>query len=187
MAQTELEQLMATPNVIESICQWNAARYDQEYDHDLTMRLIREEHQEGLAAFESGDMVELADAYGDRFYVAIGGLWKMGLSATDIVELMDYLTPLGAPAAAIAINWASSDGRPATIAFVALNAFESLAALLQGDSDAALDVIRAICISNDTKDAKKTASNVKANTTKGIGYVPPTKAIEAILIRKGVI
>lgn len=187
MQHIDLEKLANTPNVIESICNWNAARYKQEYNHDLNVKLIKEEFNEGLEAFGDNNLVELADSYGDQFYVAIGAIWKQGGVAETINPMLDYLDRLPMPPLPVILEWVEARPSPVAYGFYALTAFEALTKLCIDDSDAALDIIRAICISNDSKPAKKTPSHVKANVDKGDSYVAPTKAIEAILIRKGVL
>ncbi len=43
------------------------------------------------------------------------------------------------------------------------------------------DVCLAICDSNDTKEVKgKTLAHIKANINKGLGFVPPTLALQKI-------
>ena len=180
--QTTLQELMATPSVIEDICNWNKARYVQEPSHDLTMTLLLEELQETEDAYKSGDAIAILDGLGDIFYVAIGALWKTGLHHDQITRLLDAVEekmPL-MPSPAVALHWYQEDIQNPILAMLALSCLKRLEALL-GSDDLALDVIRAICISNNTKTATKTDKDVKANIDKGALYTPPTEMLEDIL------
>ena len=67
---------------IDRIIQWNANRYPQEYDHRLTCELITEE---ALELTEAHSEVDQLDALVDGIYISIGAMWKMGLSAEQII------------------------------------------------------------------------------------------------------
>lgn len=168
--------LQTVSPIIESICNWNKARYEQKYDHDLACKLLMEEFEETNTAMMEGDMVELADGLADIFYVAIGCMWKADTDISDILEVLDeaYSLPL-----TVALNWHPAYPSRASLASVAVSAF----ALLEQytSEEAAIKIIEAVCKSNDTKVVNMVASNVKANLDKGDTYVAPTKDIEDIL------
>ena len=67
--------------IIERVIHWNSARYDQEFDHKLTRNLLTEEV---LEFEESTKDVDRLDALVDTIYVALGAMWKLGLSSTQI-------------------------------------------------------------------------------------------------------
>lgn len=185
----DLQKYMATPDIITSICDWNAARYDQTYHSQLTIDLLNEEGAELRRAIAEEDNVEILDAYGDLFYVAIGGLWKRGNTPEDIVKGMDYFDSQWLPTLTASIVWLETiphDSLEVDVALfaVALKAFKAMSDLL-GSDDSALDVIRAICNSNDSKAIQKTEANIKANLNKGDNYVSPTKQITAIARARG--
>lgn len=182
--QTALQVLLGTDTVTESICNWNAARYDQEPSHELTVGLLREEVLETLKAFAEGNHIAVLDGYADVFFVAIGALWKTGLRAEHIDQLMDSISLHNSliPSPQVALIWYEDTADNNILGLVALAALQRLEYLLN-DENLALDAIRAVCISNNTKDAEKTPSHIKANTVKGTGYVPPTKALTEILER----
>lgn len=66
---------------VKRIVSWNSARYEQEYDHTLTCDLMHEEFQELCASTADVDKL---DALVDITYVAIGAMWKLGLSDEQI-------------------------------------------------------------------------------------------------------
>lgn len=186
----DLRKAFNVPNIIESICNWNADRYEQEYNHELTCALIYEEVSETELAINNDDMVEIADGYADIFYVAIGALWKSGGTPSDIGNILDDIEDImPVPPVSVCLAWLEKDVSVSipVLAMTALSAFGELSKLLNSD-DAALDVIRAVCNSNNTKIAVKTEADTKANIDKGASYVPPTKDIEKILnlVAKGV-
>jgi hypothetical protein len=187
-----LESLQKIPNIIESICNWNAKRYEQEYSTKLTLDLLDEEIEEALFAADKGDDIEACDGFGDTFYVAIGGLWKMGYTAEKIGEMLDATEDFfstAPPPTTATMHWFKRyPNNPNILSLVAYAAFEDLKHYVGGHDQAALDIIRAICLSNDTKPVVKTATDVKANTDKGAKFIAPTEAIETIIshVQKGV-
>ena len=70
--------------MINRICKWNAARYAQEDAPDLLVNLLEEELDEYGVAYVDNVEVDQLDALVDIIYIAIGGMWKMGLSAEQI-------------------------------------------------------------------------------------------------------
>ncbi len=183
---TQLQKLITQENIIESICSWNALRYKQEYNHSLTDALLKEEYQELIDAIDSQNPVSILDALGDIFFVAVGALWKQGKSPQQISTFLDKLENANKnpPFLDVAMNWYFLEDKDFTLGFIILATIDKLTNLLKNE-DAALDVVRVICISNNTKEVKKTDSSIKANINKGAQYVSPTKALETLL--KGVL
>lgn len=178
----DLSKLQSTVGIIESICNWNAARYTQEMSVPLTVALLTEEMDETVEAADTHDLVAICDGYADIFYVAIGGLWKHGLSYQTITARIDEL---GGKTGALPMIYESIDNYeaselPEELMLIALKAIEGLEKITKS-SEAAFSIVRAVCNSNDTKVVKKTASDVKANISKGEAYVSPNKAIKSIL------
>ena len=66
---------------ITRIVTWNKQRYDQEYNQDLTVDLLYEEIGELNEAITDVDRL---DALVDGVYIAIGAMWKMGLTDDQI-------------------------------------------------------------------------------------------------------
>lgn len=50
-----------------------------EADYSLRHRLMQEENEEYLSACKNGDLVEIADALGDKLYILCGTILKHGL------------------------------------------------------------------------------------------------------------
>ena len=178
----DLSKVLGTASIIKSICNWNAARYDQEVSVALTVALLTEEMDETVDAADTNNLLEICDGYADVFYVAIGGMWKHGLSHTEITKLIDEMAEkVGAlPMVYASIEEYEETKNVSELALIALKAVEGLENITKS-SDAAFKIIRAVCDSNDTKVVKKTASDVKANLSKGEAYVSPDNAIRAVL------
>ena len=74
-----------TEKIIHRICAWNAERYEQIDNPQLTHDLLAEEVAEYKdAIYYVGDEVDLLDALVDTIYIAVGGMWKMGLTPEQI-------------------------------------------------------------------------------------------------------
>lgn len=74
--------------VFDRVALWNGMRYEQVNSPDLTARLLYEECHEYDA---STNNVDRLDALCDIIYVAIGGMWKMGLSPVQIEVALDII------------------------------------------------------------------------------------------------
>jgi len=169
-------------DLIQQVCVWNSRRYEQEYNHELTIQLLVEEHNETVDAAKAEDLVEIADGLADIFYVAVGALWKQGLTASDIPNAcrqiereIKFLPPIS-----IAIEWYKAKPRTAILTLVAVAALQDLIEFTQSTSTA-INIIKAVCDSNDTKDAVKTDPAVKANINKGRQFVSPKARIKELL------
>jgi len=78
---------MKSIDIIQRVIEWNAARYEQEYDDILTNSLLESEILELDQADRDGacgNIVDQVDALGDIIYVAIGAMWKLGLDEAQI-------------------------------------------------------------------------------------------------------
>jgi len=69
--------------MISRIINWNKARYPQKFVKNLQMQLLVEEVEEFIYANKEIDEL---DALIDIVYVAIGAMWKLGLSAGEITK-----------------------------------------------------------------------------------------------------
>ncbi len=77
-------------DIIARIVQWNSARYAQEISNELTAELLFEESAEFNDA-RSGREVDQLDALCDVVYVAVGAMWKMGLTTSEIEQAMSVV------------------------------------------------------------------------------------------------
>jgi len=72
-------------SAIRRIVDWNEKRYPQVYNKDLQNALLGEEIGE---FFDAETEVDQLDALVDTVYIAIGAMWKMGLSPEQIREAL---------------------------------------------------------------------------------------------------
>lgn len=174
--------------IIQSVVTWNAQRYEQVYNAALTYNLLKEETDEG----NTKDAVTLADSYADVIFVAIGALWKTGLTPGQIASFLDdtMLTYTEGstlhetyPPLPILCAWFETVVDLAQtrrlLAYFVHAAYGSLATM--GGQTFADNVVLAVCKSNGTKVVKRTDPTVKANIDKGTDYVPPTADITALV------
>jgi len=76
-----MNEEMKDKAIVRRIVNWNHARYDQILNIALTNELLKEEvHEFNIATTP----VDTLDALVDIVYVAIGAMWKMGLSPGSI-------------------------------------------------------------------------------------------------------
>ena len=159
---------------------WNAARYEQEYNHDLTISLLDEEVDEGV--HPDNEAVDELDSFIDVYFVATGALWKRGNSDAEIVHLLKQAINAPEVSYSMAKFWLTKVGHPDKVLALYMSAsmlYAHTQLKLNGEQDAR--ALKAVCDSNDTKPVAKTASDVKANVDKGASFVPPTAALQAIL------
>lgn len=62
----------------------------EEWEYKLRHRLMQEENEEYLEACKRGDIVEIADALGDKLYILFGTILKHGLQH-KIDEVFDEI------------------------------------------------------------------------------------------------
>ena len=179
-------------HLVERVILWNTARYSKQYNHSLAEKLLIEELHE---LYTAEDWVGILDSVGDIAFVAIGVMWKLGIETSDIVYLFERMQP---GKTLVEYNQASDN----YIDFVSDKYKFNVVRLLQlrllchamfitsytmlnsvGMVDKFFDILKAICDSNDTKaiPKQKVAANIKANTNKGEGFIPPTQALTTLL------
>lgn len=180
------------------VANWNSLRYEQKYDKNLTLSLLREEYKEWL---EAEKPVDHLDALCDMSYVAMGGLWKLGVTEGMNMQYEDATHDIISKIIDTGVN-------PAYFVSTFLDSYEyndtdSIAgltmhlvitcSLMQALSmgltlEDFFDAMTIVCDSNDSKSIKKTAANVKANIDKGAYFVPPeaklTKLLEKVYARQ---
>lgn len=152
--------------VIKRIIAWNAARYDQVYNQELTQALLDEEAAEvDIAESEENLLKELMDVA----YVGIGAMWKYGLEEHQILAALDPSIP-------------TQFGEVITaLADITNCMLDNAVRDLELSQEQVVRALLAVCDSNDTKTIKKTAPDVKANVVKGEFYRPAEPACKKIL------
>ena len=87
-----LEKIMAVHHFHETfqIGNANTPTLIDERDYTLRYNLIKEENDEYLDACKNGDLVEIADALGDKLYILFGTILKHGLQH-KIEEVFDEI------------------------------------------------------------------------------------------------
>jgi len=178
---------MTLLEAIPRIEAWNAARYDREYNEQLASALLLEEINEfyeavGLPIVTYEDrlnrFVDIIDALGDVFFVAVGVLWKLNKqwSFHDVLYIRNDLTAYNF-LKSTDVSLISTD--PVACAKLVLAKVLHMASLTMTDEDFA-NTVMAICDSNDSKAVKKTDAAIKANIDKGAEYFSPTEALMEI-------
>lgn len=174
---------------------WNAARYDQIYDYELAVKLLLEETTE---LSEASSVVDMLDAIGDITFVAVGIMWKMGMTVEDLeavfynkdIDITKLDTQQAYNYSMFIVNTLIERNPHCNVSIVlpgiSLAAFSIFITALTtlrglGMQDSFFDVFDAICDSNNTKEVKgKSNPSIKANIVKGEGFVPPTKRLREI-------
>ncbi len=182
--------------VFDRVVTWNSLRYAREYNHKLSVNLLREELQE---YFDAGPDVDRLDALCDIVYVALGIIWKLDVpdevlvvnevkahnAACGILDSTDEFGPIEF-AAALLSRFTTAPDTPSRI-----NDIQMLITLCFAQagynglsSDLFAEALLVVCDSNDSKSIKKTDSHVKANAgDKGAYFVPPEPRLQAIIDR----
>lgn len=192
--------------VFESVCAWNAARYEQEFNLELANKLLTEEYRdEWLPAFRKlhagerslANEVECLDALADIAYVAMGVCWKAdrdwGAISLAQYRILDAQAdamcnwPQLAPGFFIgglidSFNFDMEQGVCDTMAMI-INACTAEAMYTLGLTEEQFtEAMKVVCNSNNSKSVKRVASDVKANAgDKGPFYVSPKLGLTKIL------
>lgn len=176
------------------VAKWNSLRYEQQYNSALQTRLALEEYQETIDAKTE---VERLDGHIDQIYVAMGGLWKLGLDPSDAVAVLEksyeYLAILSSNFDYSAINEEIAvildvlqdcpDNNVTACLLANICNYNYLALEEYGyEYEETLLAAEIVCDSNDSKSIKKTASDVKANDgDKGAFFIDPTPRLQTIV------
>jgi hypothetical protein len=179
------------------VADWNARRYEQELSLQLQLDLHREEF---LETRDAANEVERLDGHIDQVFVALGGIWKLGLDRDDACTALEaaqtyweilciddsYDMVMERLASHISIlDYALS--HPATtpalvMTFASISALNYIALQKYGyEASEAFDAASIVCDSNDSKAVKKTATDVKANVDKGALFIAPEPRLQVIV------
>lgn len=185
-------------NVYPRVISWNEKRYPQEYSHQLTLALLREEYREWLEALSEVDKL---DALCDLLYVSLGAIWKFNGTqeqneegesrahslAHQLVELTNEPNQAYFVGYQIDVLEFEKD-YPVLVGLHLIIKFSLLQMLAMGLSyDQCIEAMLVVCDSNDSKSIKKTDPNVKANAgDKGAFFVAPEPRLQQILDKREV-
>lgn len=177
----------------ERVAKWNSLRYPQEFNEELQTKLALEEYSETIQA---PNEVERLDGHIDQIYVAMGGLWKIGLEASEAYNFLEAATAYSDLAvsdldyddvnqciAECIDNIAVASGPRQAMALANIVALNYRALMLHGYTPSeCMQAADIVCDSNDSKSIKKTAANVKANDgDKGAFFIDPKPRLEVIV------
>lgn len=177
----------------ERVAKWNSLRYAQEFSETLQTNLATEEYHETV---EAETDVDRLDGHIDQIYVSLGGLWKIGLEASEAYSFLEAATAYSDLATSdleySEITYCISEciaqivttsGPRQAMALANIVALNYRALMLLGYS--AGECLRAadiVCDSNDSKSVKKTATDVKANAgDKGAFFIDPAPRLQVIV------
>jgi len=184
--------------VYDKVINWNSLRYARDYNHELSVDLLKEELQE---YFDADTDVDRLDALCDVVYVALGVIWKLDVANEAIVN-----SESKAHNAVIRMLNNTDSFEPVEISSMVLSRFSNTKVVSSHihniqmlitlsfaqanynglTSEEFVEALLVVCDSNDSKSIKKTDSHIKANAgDKGAYFVPPEPRLQAI-IDKGV-
>lgn len=183
--------------VYSDVCTWNEKRYDREYNAELLAALLNEELDE---YYDSDSEVSRLDAVCDTMYVAMGGMWKLGLEndvnsfyfdtfselCPEIINRQGFEPIIHVRSAVDSILHSVELSAAESLHLVFSYCYYQLIYIGFTNSNV-VEAMSAVCTSNNTKSVKKTKSDCKANDgDKGEYYVSPTLALTKILERVNV-
>lgn len=189
---------------VERVYAWNQLRYEAKSDELLTTALLAEELEE---LCQAQDEVEALDAIGDVLFVAIGGLYKLGLPLEATNAMFDQFMleyrdmPPTAQECFLACHFKTRHLLDYDLQFKLMSTFDDvrmvstitntifniIIPILTGFERyyRLVEIMDAICSSNESKAVpqEKVDPSIKANagpTGKGPNYVPPTADLKKI-------
>jgi len=180
--------------VFKRVSVWNNARYEQTYNRDLAMQLLREEYAEWLA---KDGLVNEVKELSDIIFVAMGVIWKLDVSDEDNQTWADHsgqyvanLLQLSNLAPAYYVGslldmMEDAHLSPLNVCHVIIYLCLAQLSYIGLSDECTTDCINAVCNSNDSKAVKKTASGIKANLDKGESYKKADTDLLIILSKEG--
>ena len=178
----------------ERVAAWNAQRYEQVLNTSLQHKLLVEEFTETKTALEP---VERLDGHIDQIYVAMGGLWKLGLSHKDAINFLtasedytglltvqfDYNAAMKLIQGIIANVENPIDSNHMAMIMADIINLNYIALEKLGYTwDECYQAAEIVCDSNDSKVVQKVAANVKANDgNKGSSFIDPKPRLQVIV------
>ena len=180
--------------IFNRVANWNSKRYDRQYDHDLSVNLLKEEHQE---YFDANTLVDQLDALCDMTYVALGILWKIDSdnetldynadeSHKQVARLLatNTFSPINLIASVLTQYEHDKDYPTALAAQMVITLCMTQMSAMGLDSVESVMALVVVCDSNDSKSIKKTATHIKANDgDKGVYFIAPEPRLLEILAK----
>lgn len=180
-----------TPELVLRPFIWNERRYDRVYNNNLTTNLLYEEFNEWI---ESTTDVDLLDALMDIQFVALGGIWKLNMTAEQMEEAQDNALHLalqvlnisgvqpGFVIQALIVDMMTAQANDLATNLFTIQFLCEAQAKVMGLSPEQVDkAFEIVCDSNDSKTIAKTDPNVKANIDKGDYFVAPEPRLQEVL------
>lgn len=166
---------------------WNELRYEQKFDLDLTLNLVKEELQEFV---DAKDLVEQVDALCDICFIAAGAMWKLNtkfdpetfdsffrfymMNDMHIADALDNIRT-------VAVNFPGLHTHACSLHQIFAAAFDLLSYKCASIENATKTLF-IIADSNDTKSTTKIPDGEKySQDGKGSAYVPPTAALTQLI------
>lgn len=180
-------------DIYNRVAIWNSQRYEREFNKELALSLLREEHKEWL---ESTDEVNTIKELCDISFVAFGIIWKLNASDEELMHTADHSCDMVNNLVALNELWPGyfisgildmleygEEDYPVLAA--AHHIINFCMAELFGigfDFEDYKKAMLILCDSNDSKSIKKVASDVKANANdKGPYYKPAESRLAQLL------
>jgi len=176
--------------VFNRVAKWNAFRYDREYNHELAVKLLREEQREWM---EADNLVDCVHELCDVVFVAFGVMWKLEQEITpeaarDCFKITDEMSARFVDPATLCSATIDclerADNVDLQLSYALTTALFAQAQMLDYGLtfEQIIECMLVLCDSNDSKTVKKTASDVKANNKdKGAYFKSPVPGIAAIV------
>lgn len=187
---------------IKDCIEWNKARYEREFDFNLSYNLIKEEYKELKEAEASKNIVEVLDAVGDITFVCVGILWK--LDADSLIQHMfDHIEkciqqkqhdiPFTHRSYFDRVCYIENKNNPFLLDYLTIINTIKYAIYdvciptlkLIGFENQYAEIFNIICFSNNTKSIPKNKvdSKIKANIDKGNKYISPEKLLIQLVVK----
>ena len=155
-------------HIFSRVAEWNAKRYDRQFNFKLTKELLQEELKEFQ---DSRTKVESVDALCDLAFVAIGGLWKLGTTEDSVLNILQHVLDREEQLPAFKELVDNLHEEPdIKLMCIVVKAFN----MIEDKGVNAFRAFNAVCDSNDSKEIVKLAPNEKYDSSgKGPNYFEP--------------
>lgn len=157
---------MTFNDIYKRVCDWNEKRTPRTYNHQLTIDLLNEEHNELL---EAQTDVDRLDALCDIIFVASGALWKRGADSLNF----DIVSNVG-----LWVKGFEDDPVDAMLIGTIIAAVVQMEKMGLSEGQA-LKALSIVCDANDSKEIRMMNADTKIE--KGFSFVAPEPRLEKLL------